>query len=260
MRQKAPGLVMQSVDRALAILLVLAQGPASGLPLAEISRALGLNQSTCHHLLSTLKARRFVEQDPASRRYRLGIKAVEVGQAAVQQVDLARVALPRMEELMRAAQENVNLVILEEDSAVYVAQVPCDRTVRMFTRIGERAPLHCTGVGKVLLAYLPEEERAALLARTGLPRFTPNTICDPAALDEELKKVKAQGYALDHEEREQDVACLAAPVRDYRGQVVAALSISAPASRLGPERRAELLPRLLETAAAIARDLGWTGE
>lgn len=259
MKQKAPGLVMQSVDRALAILLVLARAPAGGLPLAEISRALGLNQSTCHHLLSTLKARRFVEQDQVSRRYRLGIKAVEVGQAAVQQVDLARVALPRMEELMRAVEENVNLVILEEDSAVYVAQVPCDRTVRMFTRIGERAPLHCTGVGKVLLAYLPEAERTALLARTGLPRFTPNTICDPAALAAELEKVKAQGYALDHEERERDVACLAAPVRDYRGQVVAALSISAPASRLGPERRAELLPRLLETAAAISRDLGYTG-
>ncbi|BCV24190.1 IclR family transcriptional regulator [Gelria sp. Kuro-4] len=259
MSREGAGFVMQSVDRALAILLVLARGPEAGLPLAEISRALGLNQSTCHHLLATLKARRFVEQDPVSRRYRLGIKAVEVGQAAVQQVDLARVALPHMEQLMRAAQENVNLVILEDDSAVYVAQVPCDRTVRMFTRIGERAPLHCTGVGKVLLAYLPAAERADILARTGLKRFTPATICDPAALAAELEKVKAQGYALDREERERDVACLAAPVRDYRGRVVAALSVSAPASRLGPARQAEILPRLLEKAAAIARDLGWNG-
>lgn len=253
------GFVMQSVDRALAVLLLLAEGGGSGLPLAEISRRLGLNQSTCHHLLATLKARRFVDQDPATRRYRLGIKAVEVGQAAVQQVDLARVALPHMEELMRVARENVNLVILEDDSAVYVAQVPCDRTVRMFTRIGERAPLHCTGVGKVLLAYLPPEERAALLARTGLPRFTPATICDVGTLEQELEETAARGYALDREERERDVACLAAPVRDYSGAVVAALSLSAPASRLSPARQEELLPYLLATAGAISRDLGWRG-
>ncbi|HHY92671.1 MAG TPA: IclR family transcriptional regulator, partial [Firmicutes bacterium] len=159
MKQEGNTLVLQSLDRALSILLLLAQATPAGLALADISRALALNQSTCHHLLATLKLRRFIEQDPTTRRYRLGIKAVEVGQAALQQVDLARVALPHMTALMQRAQENVNLVLREEDSAVYVAQVPCDRTVRMFTRIGERAPLHCTGVGKVLLAYLPAAER-----------------------------------------------------------------------------------------------------
>ncbi len=251
------GFVMQSVDRALSILQLLAEGSREGLPLTEISRQLELNQRTCHHLLSTLKARRFVGQDETTRRYRLGIKAVEIGQAAVQQVDLVRVALPHMEELMAAVEENVNLVIMDQDSVVYVAQVPCDRMVRMFTRIGERAPLHCTGVGKVLMAYLPEKERAELLTRMDLPRFTAATICDRDVLEQELKQVAVQGYAMDAGEREEDVTCMAAPVRDYSKEVVAALSISAPSSRLDKVRQQALLPRLTATADNISRDLGY---
>ena len=189
MSNNGGGHVLQSVDRALSILQLLAEESSDGLALTEISRRLGLNQSTCHHLLSTLRVRRFVSQDEESRRYRLGIKAVEVGQAAMQQVDLVRVALPQMEELMASVQENVNLVVLDNDSVVYVAQVPCDRTVRMFTRIGERAPLHCTGVGKVLLAGLPKEERSNLIDRLELPRFTAATICDGDLLKQELEQV-----------------------------------------------------------------------
>ena len=231
MSNNGGGHVLQSVDRALSILQLLAEESSDGLALTEISRRLGLNQSTCHHLLSTLRVRRFVSQDEESRRYRLGIKAVEVGQAAMQQVDLVRVALPQMEELMASVQENVNLVVLDNDSVVYVAQVPCDRTVRMFTRIGERAPLHCTGVGKVLLAGLPKEERSDLIDRLELPRFTAATICDGDLLKQELEQVATRGYAMDREEREEDVTCIAAPLRDYSGEVVAGVSISAPSSR-----------------------------
>ncbi|HHT70689.1 MAG TPA: IclR family transcriptional regulator, partial [Firmicutes bacterium] len=245
MSNNGGGHVLQSVDRALSILQLLAEESSDGLALTEISRRLGLNQSTCHHLLSTLRVRRFVSQDEESRRYRLGIKAVEVGQAAMQQVDLVRVALPQMEELMASVQENVNLVVLDNDSVVYVAQVPCDRTVRMFTRIGERAPLHCTGVGKVLLAGLPKEERSDLIDRLELPRFTAATICDGDLLKQELEQVATRGYAMDREEREEDVTCIAAPLRDYSGEVVAGVSISAPSSRLDEAQQQELLPYLL---------------
>lgn len=257
MSNNGGGHVLQSVDRALSILQLLAEESSDGLALTEISRRLGLNQSTCHHLLSTLKVRRFVSQDEESRRYRLGIKAVEVGQAAMQQVDLVRVALPQMEELMVSVQENVNLVVLDNDSVVYVAQVPCDRTVRMFTRIGERAPLHCTGVGKVLLAGLPKEERSDLIDRLELPRFTAATICDGDLLKQELEQVATRGYAMDREEREEDVTCIAAPLRDYSGEVVAGVSISAPSSRLDEAQQQELLPYLLATADKISRELGY---
>ncbi|MFY9188394.1 MAG: IclR family transcriptional regulator [bacterium] len=257
MSNNGGGHVLQSVDRALSILQLLAEESSDGLALTEISRRLGLNQSTCHHLLSTLRVRRFVSQDEESRRYRLGIKAVEVGQAAMQQVDLVRVALPQMEELMASVQENVNLVVLDNDSVVYVAQVPCDRTVRMFTRIGERAPLHCTGVGKVLLAGLPKEERSDLIDRLELPRFTAATICDGDLLKQELEQVATRGYAMDREEREEDVTCIAAPLRDYSGEVVAGVSISAPSSRLDEAQQQELLPYLLATADKISRELGY---
>lgn len=257
MSNNGGGHVLQSVDRALSILQLLAEESSDGLALTEISRRLGLNQSTCHHLLSTLRVRRFVSQDEESRRYRLGIKAVEVGQAAMQQVDLVRVALPQMEELMASVQENVNLVVLDNDSVVYVAQVPCDRTVRMFTRIGERAPLHCTGVGKVLLAGLPKEERSNLIDRLELPRFTAATICDGDLLKQELEQVATRGYAMDREEREEDVTCIAAPLRDYSGEVVAGVSISAPSSRLDEAQQQELLPYLLATADKISRELGY---
>lgn len=257
MSNNGGGHVLQSVDRALSILQLLAEESSDGLALTEISRRLGLNQSTCHHLLSTLKVRRFVSQDEESRRYRLGIKAVEVGQAAMQQVDLVRVALPQMEELMASVQENVNLVVLDNDSVVYVAQVPCDRTVRMFTRIGERAPLHCTGVGKVLLAGLPKEERSDLIDRLELPRFTAATICDGDLLKQELEQVATQGYAMDRDEREEDVTCIAAPLRDYSGEVVAGVSISAPSSRLDEAQQQELVPYLLATADKISRELGY---
>ncbi|MGI6574801.1 MAG: IclR family transcriptional regulator [bacterium] len=255
-KDKRKAFIMQSVDRALSILLCLTAGSQNGMSLSEISRELNLNQSTCHHLLATMKARDFVIQDPDTRRYQLGIKAVEVGQAAAQQVDLIRIAQPYMEELKEKVQENVNLVVLDEYYAVYVAQIACDRTVRMFTRIGERALLHCTGAGKVLLAYIPEAERQAIIKAVGLPRFTPTTICDPAILEEELAKVKVQGYAGDWGERERDVVCLAAPVWDYTKQVVAALSISAPASRFSKERQQEILPELLASAATVSRHLG----
>lgn len=257
MSNNGGGHVLQSVDRALSILQLLAEESSDGLALTEISRRLGLNQSTCHHLLSTLRVRRFVSQDKESRRYRLGIKAVEVGQAAMQQVDLVRVALPQMEELMASVQENVNLVVLDNDSVVYVAQVPCDRTVRMFTRIGERAPLHCTGVGKVLLAGLPKEERSDLIDRLELPRFTAATICDGDLLKQELEQVATRGYAMDREEREEDVTCIAAPLRDYSGEVVAGVSISAPSSRLDEAQQQELLPYLLAAADKISRELGY---
>jgi DNA-binding IclR family transcriptional regulator len=256
---KKGGQVLQSVDRALAILQLLAEGSSAGLSLTEISRRLELNQSTCHHLLSTLRARRFVSQAPETRCYHLGIKAVEVGQAACQQVDLVRVALPKMEELMCAAEENVNLVVLDTDNVIYVAQVPCERMVRMFTRIGERAPLHCTGVGKVLLAGLPQDRRSDLIARLDLPRFTAATICQRDLLEQELEQVKAQGYAMDEGEREEDVTCIAAPIRDYSRDVIAAVSISAPSSRMDKTRQQEVLPELLATAARISRDLGYRG-
>ena len=247
---------MQSVDRALSIMLLLSTCDQNGLPLSIISRSLDLNNSTCHHILSTLKIRGFVNQDRHTKRYYLGGRTIELGKAAEEQVSLIRVAQPYMEEIKEEVQENIRLAVREGNYVVNVAQASPNRTVRMYTRVGDTMHLHATSVGKVLMAYLSKEEVEEIIDQTGLPKYTERTLCDPEKLCRELKQIKEQGYAADMGEWECDVACIAVPIFDYSGEVVASLGMSSPTSRASGERKKRIVPKLKKVAASISRELG----
>ncbi len=251
--------MVQSVERALAILDALA-GTASGLGLTEVCGRVGLHTSTAYRLLATLAARGYVRQDRDRRVYRLGLHLLHIGEAARGQCDLREEAVGRLEALARRAGELANLVIPSGQRAIYIAQAqpPTRHPVRMFTQLGAWVPLHCTAVGKAIIAHWPAEEVEQVL-RDGLPAYTANTITNPLRLQRELDEVRRLGYAVDDEERELGVRCLASPVRDADGHVVAALSISGPSGRVTPDRLAELGEMVRQAAAQLSERLGYAG-
>ncbi|MDR7416993.1 MAG: IclR family transcriptional regulator [Armatimonadota bacterium] len=252
----SPERTVRSLLRGLQVLEILARDPE--LSLTEIARRAHLPFSTTHRLLETLCRRGFVTQPEASGRYRLGLKAFEVGIAFLASHRLPEVARPVMVDLVKHLNETANLAVRDGREAVYVLQVESPRMLRLFAHPGARHPLYCTGVGKVLLAWEPEPEVRSLLGSGPLPRYTPRTLTDPEAVLQELRAVRARGYAVDREERETGVRCVAAPVRDATGRVVAALSVSAPATRLPYRRIPEVAGATLAAASRISRLLGFS--
>jgi DNA-binding IclR family transcriptional regulator len=224
----------QVVDRVVDILETFAsQGPELGV--SDVSRALGLKKATTHRLLASLLRRGIVAQDRETRRYRLGMKLWELGQLAISQVDWVERVKPYLQGLTDSSGETTHLAVLSDGQALYVEKVESSRSLRMPSQVGRRLPVHCTGVGKALVAFLPEEVLEGLLTRRGLAGMTPNTITDMDALQRELARVRERGYAVDNEEIEEGLRCIAAPVRDHTGHVVAAVSIAGPSSRLRPD-------------------------
>lgn len=246
---------MRALERGLSILEALAREP--DLPLTALASRVGLPNSTTYRLLETLKKRGFVAQAPETGAYRVGLRALEVGGAYVMRQPLHEVALPVMRALVERVNETVNLAVLDGRDAVYVAQVEGRQLVRMFTQLGARTPLYCTGVGKALLAWRSPEEIRALLGDEPYPAYTPRTITRLQPLLVELERVRARGYALDDGEREVGVRCVAAPVRNRAGEVVAALSLSAPAARLDDSRVGLLAPQVVAAAREISLGLGY---
>jgi len=249
----------QVVDRVVDILeTFLWLGPELGV--SEISRTLGLKKATTHRLLASLRRRNMVAQDPITRRYRLGGKLWELGSIATSQIDWAARVKPFLEDLTRDSGETSHLAVFSDGQVLYVEKVESSKSLRMPSQVGRRLPFHCTGVGKALVAYYPDEVLDGLIARRGLPRFTSNTITDPGKLRAELARTRERGYSLDNEEIEEGLVCIGAPVRDHSAHVVAAVSIAGPSSRL----RAADAPRhaaLVMTASnAISRALGWQAE
>ncbi|WP_273887317.1 IclR family transcriptional regulator [Rubrobacter naiadicus] len=243
---------VQSLARALDILELL--GRAEGeLGVTEIGPAVGLPNGTAHRLLATLTRRGYARQVGESRKYTLGPKALVLASAAREH--LGTLARPFLRELMEVSQETSNLAVLDRNSVVYIDQVPARRMVRMFTEPGNRVPPHATGTGKVLLAYQPEEAVEAILRQSGLPRFTAHTVTDPERLRAELGKIREQGYAVDSEEMEEGVRCLAAPVFGPDDRILAAMSVSGPAGRLSSERVQELVPHIKRICAAFSASI-----
>jgi len=223
--------------------------------ISELSNATGQPVGTIHRLLMTLVARNYVVRDGRTRRYTLGPAFRRLAGISLQTPDWAEIGTPLLRDLVEISGETANLAVMEGDRAVYVAQVQPRRMVRMFTELGNRVYLHCTGCGKVLLAYQPDSVIASIIAETGLPGFTDTTITDPGQLKQELEMIRQQGYAIDNGEQEEGVRCIAAPVYDPRGKVIAALSISGPGSRLDSRRIPTLLPHLKRISAAISSAL-----
>ncbi|MDX6610780.1 MAG: IclR family transcriptional regulator, acetate operon repressor [Solirubrobacterales bacterium] len=246
----APGGV-PSVERALDLLEVLAAGPRG---MSEVAAAAGLPDGTAHRLLRTLVARGYVRQGP-DRRYALGTRLLGLGDGARQAAVAA--AGPFLARLVEVSGETANLAVLEGDHVVYVAQVPSAHRLRMFAEVGRRVSAHSTAVGKVLLAGLPDAEVEALVARTGLAGRTARTLTTSGRLLAELGTVRRQGWAVDDEEEEPGVRCLAVPVVDG-SRTVAAMSVSGPTARVPATPAATLVRAMRATASAFAAGLDHT--
>lgn len=255
-RLERPKEVLKTVERSLGLIEALAE-EEQGSSLTAIAARLGVNKAVAYRILLTLMAHGYVVQDPATRKYALGIKLFELGSTVVNRTGLRKAALGPMGELGRMCRETVNLAVLDGTEAVYLDRIECAEPLRADLQVGRRVPSHCSALGKVLLAYLPAEEREGVLRSLGLQRYTPRTITDREALRRHLEQVREQGFSLDDEEYVPGVRCLGAPVFNYEGRVVAAVSIAGPSIRLTRERALELVEPLKAAAEAISRNLGY---
>jgi DNA-binding IclR family transcriptional regulator len=247
---------VKSARRALEILDLLT---SLGRPLtfAEIARELGYPRSSLHGLLRTLVESGWAELDEATRRYTLGIRAWEAGNAYLRAVDLAERARPFMERVRDALDETVQLTVLDGTQNVYVARVSGSHRLGANYEVGGRVDAHASAGGKALLAYLdPLELRRRLPARR-LARHTPKTIVERARLERELEQIRARGYSLDDEEYTVGVRCVAVPVRDHEGQAAAAMSVSVPIVRLGAAEERMALALLRAEATGLSMALGY---
>lgn len=240
---------VQSVERAFSLLEALGRS-ARPLGVSELATECGLSLGTIHRLLRTLVDLGYVRQEP-SRTYTLGPGLLRLGERAAS--GLTAWSRPLLEGLARELGESTNLAMLDGDRVRYLAHVPSSRSMRMFTEVGSRVPAHSTGVGKAMLATLAPEVARALLARTDLVPLTERTITDPDRLAEALRAVSRQGYALDDEEQELGVRCVAVAVPGSRPPL--AVSTSGPPSRMTEDLLARAVPLLQGVAAAVADEM-----
>lgn len=250
---------VQAVERALAIMDALAE---AGVPMAitELADKVQLNISTVHRLLSTLAVSGYVEQELETSRYKLGLKLFAMGETALYSQDLQTIGHPFLEELVSRCNETANLAILDGRDVVYIDQVESNNIVivRMFARVGSRGPAHATGSGKMLLSSLSDDEYDQLFAGVELEQYTSETITDVAILKKELQRIRRQGYAIDLGERDEDVRCVAAPIFNHEGKVVAAISVSGPHTRVtNYYLNNELVDIVLDVARKMSQRLGY---
>lgn len=257
-----PTNLIQTITRVATILDVLAQNPGS-ISLGELSEKVQLPKGTTHRILSSLLYFGFVRQEATTKHYSLGFKLVELGNRLLNQLDLREEARPFLVDLAQRAKETVHLVILDQQEIVYIDKVEAinhDVGFRMTSRVGLRVPAHACASGKMLLSYLPEEGLKQFIAAKKLKKITENTISDPDMLKEQLKKIRAQGFALDEQEREKGVRCVAAPIYNESGDAVAAISISGTVVHLTKEIvENELRKEVVAAALAISHKLGFRG-
>jgi len=244
-----------AVRKALEILCEFGTDPPN-LSVSDLSRRLEMPKSTTHNLLRTLESMDFLKQDPADKRYRLGPRVYELGMRFSHSTRLVAAALPHLKRLAAETKETVKLGVLSDNEILILSAIESPFQLHTRGDEGLRAPLHCTGLGKAILATLSSDRVRAVAGVRGLPRFTPHTITTMDRLEEEMGRIRAEGYAIDMEENELGVICVAAAISVVVDGGTEALSVSAPASRLPRERIREYGERVLETARTVENALG----
>lgn len=246
----------QSLIRALDLLVALAAEPAT---LDELASEASVHKTTIMRLLHAMEEKRFVVRDD-EQRFRLGAKLFELSSLALEQRDIRKVAHPHLADLNTRTGHTIHLAELEGSDVVYIDKYESHHPVRMYSRIGLTAALHSAAVSKVLLAAMPQARREHIAAGIDYVKATDKTLTSPEALLAELEAVRIQGWAHDNAEHEAFVHCVAAPIRNASGGVVAAASCSMPVVLLSHEGLLALVPDLKATTEAISRDLGWTND
>ncbi|MET9803191.1 IclR family transcriptional regulator [Streptomyces sp. NPDC006368] len=253
------GRLVPAVTRALDILELFLDGDGT-LSAPEVTRKLQLPRTTVHELLTTLAARSYLVPAPDQPgRYRLGVRTYQLGSRYAEQLDLAAEGRRVAGDVAETCDETVHVAILEDTDVIYIAKVDSTHAVRMVSAAGRRLPAHCTSVGKMLLASLPTDELDRRIAGRELVAMTPNSLTDPDELRAALAAIRERGIATEHRESNPDVSCVAAPVRDSAGRVVAALSISVPMIRWSEQREAELAELAAKGAHDLSVSLGHRG-
>ena len=249
---------VRTVERAISILTVFLDPGGNGeLNLADISRRVGLSQSTSLRLLVSLKSYGLIEHNQSNGKYRLGVTCLTLGDAFLRNNNLRQRSYDFLINLRDQCGETVHLAFLEGEEVVYLDKLAGLHPIGlMSSRAGGRAPAYCTGLGKSILAYLPKAKQHEVFQKTNFVNYTKKTITDKNRLIGELEKVREQGYSIDDEEHEQGAGCIACPIFDHHG-VVAAISISGPAERvLNNQNRDSLIQLVMRTAQEISARLG----
>src|SRR5437660_4747209 len=244
-----------SLQRGLLLLQLFAQSER-GLTAKQVTKLSGLPFSTVHRFLVNLETAGYLNCSGEGVYY-LGVACFEVGQAAVGQLDIRRLSLPCLQELNQQTRETIHLTVRHGLFAVYVEKLDSPEQLRIHSRIGASVPLYCTAVGKVMLAFTPQEEREKLLRQLELKRLTPNTVGNMQELRTELYRVEKNGYACDLEEHELHIRCIADPIWDQNAGIHASLSITAPMVRMPVSRLRQLAPLIQQAGLRISRELGY---
>lgn len=248
--------IIKSIKKGLDILNCFShENPEIGV--TEVSKKLGLSKSTVSRLLYTFEQSHWVTKVSTNQKYRLGPKVLELASIFRSHTEWRTVALPHLKVLRDKADETVTGFIIDGTQRVCIEKLDSSHEVRQFLNIGGRYPLHAGAAGKLLLAYLPKEKRKEILLRTGLPRFTSNTIVQSKNLEKELNKIRQEGYAVSHQERAPFVSSVATPIRDFKGEVIAALCLSGLAGRFSDEKLKEFIKLTTMTADRISQELGY---
>lgn len=249
--------LIQSVSHAIDVLEEF-KGNQEELGVTDLSKKLKLHKNNIFRILATLEARGYIEQNKSTENYRLGIKCLQLGQSYIKQMGLVRQAKPILERVSKETGETSYISFMRGSGVVYLDSIESSKTVRVISRVGLTLPPYCTASGKVHLAYLTEEERERVLPEELRP-FTKHTITERERLVQDLEQIKERGWAIDNEEYEDEVRCVAAPVFDYTGKLVGALSISGPSFRLGEEEvPLVIVPAVKWGAEEVSQKLGYT--
>lgn len=248
--------IIQSIDRALRILDLFDEYETE-LKITDISVRMQLHKSTVHSLLKTLQSRNYIEQNVENGKYRLGMKLFERGNLVIRSLDIRTISKKYLIDLSVKTGNTVHLVILDGKEGIYIDKVEGSSATVLYSRIGRRIPVHCSAVGKALVAHKNGVELTEILDGYVYKQHTPNTLTNENAFIAELEKVRSNGYAMDKEENEPGITCLAVPIWDHSGSVVAAMSMSQHSASVNDDKMDRTVQMLKEAANKISIELGY---
>lgn len=246
---------MSAVGRTIAILEALSKEEC--INLESLAKTTGLPKATLLRFLSSLTNLGYVYRDDADR-YHLTLKMFSIGSRSLNHMDLINIAKPYTKKLANDLGETVHMGILEDDEAIYILKEESSFTIRMHSRVGKSIPLYCTAIGKIFLSEMSEKELDRYIMSHSMKPFTPKSIRGEKALKEELKRVRERGWSIDDEEHEQNIMCLGAPIKDYTGKTIAAISVSWPLFRFDKSNFQTTVERIKETTLELSHILGYT--
>lgn len=256
--KKEPGRTggIKSIVKAARVINMLADA-GEPLSLAQMSANMAISKSTLHGIISTLVDVKFVVQEQHSGRYRLGMRLFEIGNAISSQWNVRKIAYPYIQQIVAEVGETVHMAVLHDYEVLYINKQESTSSIRIVTDIGMKLPAHCTGLGKALLSGMSRLELQFMVKSKGLPKHTDSTITDFEDLWEEMKLIRSRGYATDEQEFVEGLSCIAVPVFNHAGEIIAALSISGPVSRMQGDKLRQCRESLLKASAAISEQMGY---